>query len=159
MPITSQSHSPSLPVLRLTGRFSITLTSSHQWSSWLWLSSVNGVLGFTSSQQRLTVSVSITKLGRRGCAPSRSITDSRRLTCFGCYCMVWTKKWKWKIRDSVTKRVKVKELTSFSQEPMSIHVAVVADLSQLLSRTNGTLLALTFLYRKLLTHFKICLFN
>lgn len=37
---------------------------------------------------------------------------------------------------SVVRRMKVEELTSFSQETKSIHVAVVADLSQLLSRTK-----------------------
>lgn len=46
----------------------------------------------------------------------------------------------------------MEELTSLSQEMQSIHVAVVADLSQLLSRSSEGLVALLLHDRELLKH-------
>ena len=54
--------------------------------------------------------------------------------------------------------MKAEELTSFSQEVKSIHVAIMADLSQLLQRTNVNhegLLALLLQSRKLLIHLNL----
>ena len=62
---------------------------------------------------------------------------NRQLTDISCYGK------KQKNKDLVIWRMKVEELTSFPQELKSIHVAVVADLSQSLSREKVEIIGLT----------------
>lgn len=58
------------------------------------------------------------------------------------------------------RRLKVEELTSFSQEAQSIHVAVVADLSQLLRRSRMCVCSSFTLQRAASTsHDSFCLFD
>lgn len=92
--IRSQSHRSCVPFLNLTGRFSMTFRSSQSWSSWWGFCPFNSVFfGSTSSQQTgFTALASATKLRGGRCDPSRSVTDSWLITCFGCYCMVRTRK-------------------------------------------------------------------
>lgn len=55
------------------------------------------------------------------------------------------------------RRMKVEDLTFFSQETKGIHVAIVTDLSQFLSRTNEsrrTVCSVVLQCRDLLTHLK-----
>lgn len=102
----------------------MTFMSSQQWSSRWGFRPFNSVFfDAASSQQGLIVSVPISKLGGICCFPSRSITDSWLITLFRMLLYGMNQKW-------------VKELTPISQELKSIHVTIVANLSQLLLRAK-----------------------